>query len=100
MYFNGLKLYTIEFELVRKILRHRKQDYADFIVMYFNYRDLLGNYVYLDRNNKLQFNKKFGIDVRKEDRGVIRKVKAEIDKKYDKNISSIITDNIVKSILI
>lgn len=100
MYFNGLKLYTIEFELVRKILRHRKQDYADFIVMYFNYRDLLGNYVYFDKNNKLQFNKKFEIDVRKEDRGVIRKVKAEIDKKYDKNISSILTDNIVKSILI
>ena len=100
MYFCGLKIYTIDFELTRKILRHRKQDYADFIVMYFNYRDLLENYVYLDKNNKLQFNKKFGIDVREEDKGVIRKVKSQIDNKYSKDISSVLTDSIVKSMLI
>lgn len=98
MYFNGLKIYTLGFELTRKILRHRKQDYADFTVMYFNYRDLLGDYVYLDKNNKIQFNKKFGIHTKDEDKGVIRKIKAEIDKKYGENISSVISDNIIKSL--
>lgn len=95
MYFNGLKLYTTDFEIVRKIQRHGEQDYADFIMMYFNNRLLLGRYVYLNMDNKLQFIDDLKVDVDKKSDELIDLIKNEIDKKYEKNDSSKINKKII-----
>lgn len=95
MFFNGLKVYIMDFELVRKIFRHRVQDYADFIMMYFYYRDLLGNYVYLNEDDKLQFNKNLNIEVNKKNDYMINLIKNEIDKKYKKEESNVVTKKVI-----
>ena len=95
MYFNGLKIYTLDFELTRKIQRHRPEDYADFIMMYFYYRKLLGDYVFLNKDNKLQFNDKFNILVDKKDDYIINFIKNEIDKKYPLDEASNINKNVI-----
>lgn len=76
--FHGVKIYLIDYELVRKINRltiknypqeshnyYHKQvakDYTDFIMMYFYHRNLLGHYAYLDKDNKIKINDDFKIE--------------------------------------
>ena len=95
MYYNGLKIYLMDHEIVRKMLRHRAQDYADFIMMYFYHRPLLGQYVYLNKENKLEFNKNFNIEVDKNNNHLIEKIKNEMDKKYSQYESSKFNKNII-----
>ena len=74
--FHGIKIYLIDYELVRKIYRldknqydNREQyyikqsakDYTDFIMMYFNHRLVLGHYMFMDEKNKLKINTDFKI---------------------------------------
>ncbi len=79
--FHGIKIYLMDFELTKKILRINKlnfiydnkyhttkhiiqyaKDYTDFIMMYFFNRRLLGHYVFMDKNNKLKINNDFKIE--------------------------------------
>ena len=75
--FHGIKIYLIDYELVRKIFRLDKKnydnkeeyyikqsakDYTDFIMMYFYHRKILGHYMFMDKDNKLKINKDFKIE--------------------------------------
>ena len=95
LYFNGLKIYNLEFEIVRKI-RHKIQDYSDFIMMYFYHRNLLGHYVYLNKDNKLEFEKSLNVQIEKKNDYLINKIKNEIDKKYPKKESEPITKKVIE----
>ena len=58
MYFQGVKMYLLEHEIVRKLYRHRYQDFADFIVMLMFRRELINDFITLDENtNKLTLQK-------------------------------------------
>lgn len=76
-YFHGIKIYLIDYEIVRKIFRLDKKnyenreeyyikqcakDYTDFIMMYFYHRVLLGHYMYMNEKNKLKINRDFKIE--------------------------------------
>ncbi len=58
-YYNGIKMYIKDFELMRKLDRMNIKDYADFIVQYFKYNFMVNDVAYLDTNNKLQFKKPY-----------------------------------------
>lgn len=78
-YFNGIKIFLFEHELLRKMIRldyptyvernksidiymiQSAKDYADIITLYFTERLLISHYFYLDSNNKLKVNQKFKI---------------------------------------
>lgn len=96
LYFNGLKIYNIEFELIRKVLRHMAKDYADFIIMYFKFRNLLSNYVYLNKNNKLEFRPDLNVKVDKLDDNTLNEIYNIIKTKY--NINNVITKNIISDL--
>ncbi len=53
-YFQGYKCYLLDYEIIRKIHRNRKQDHADFIFLSNLYPELISKYVTL-KNNKLKY---------------------------------------------
>lgn len=101
MYFGGLKIYNIDLEIVRKINRveYVYQDCADFIMMYFYSRILMGQYVFVDKNNKLVFHERFGSKKIKKTPELIKKIKNYIDSRYNINKSKQITEKIIDSML-
>jgi hypothetical protein len=101
MYFGGMKMYNLDLEIVRKINRVEflHQDIADFIMMYFYNRILLGYYVFVDKNNKLSFHSKFGNKKIKKTTDLIKKIKNFIDSRYVINKSKMITDRIIDQII-
>lgn len=44
-YFNGFKCYLLQHELIRKVLRNRKQDHADFIMLSSNDSNIISEYI-------------------------------------------------------
>ena len=47
-YYNGIKFYLIDFEIARKFLRYRAQDYADFVILYLVHKNIIENSIILD----------------------------------------------------
>ena len=50
MYFQGLKMYLLDHEIVKKLYRHQIRDIADFIMMIMDRRNLINKYVTIDDN--------------------------------------------------
>lgn len=67
MYYQGIKLYLFDHEMVRKLFRHSPKDYADFIVMLLFKRDLVNDYLTIDSTYRLivrdEIIKKFKLDL-------------------------------------
>ncbi len=75
--FHGVKMYLIDFEIVKKIYRiytdnsykdvflraHKiiAKTYVDFIMMYFYNRNLLGHYCYMTKDNQFRINDDFKV---------------------------------------
>jgi hypothetical protein len=59
MYHNGLKLLTIDFEIMRKLIRSEVNDIGDFLMMCLTKSDLIGKYMYLDSKINIEYNKEF-----------------------------------------
>ena len=99
-YFNGFKHYLIDFEIVKKFLRYRPEDYADFIIMYLKFKDIIENRLILDENMKLKLPeysknnklKKYSNDPYKDTFEIIKK-------KYLPQDYSDININIIKNFL-
>jgi hypothetical protein len=100
MYFQGMKLYLLDHEIVRKILRHGEQDYADFIMMYFYWRLQLGHYIYLDKNNKMHFFNSYDELFDKHSDHLVQLISGEFRKKYLPKEYTEITDNVIKHLFI
>ncbi|AYV84081.1 MAG: glycosyltransferase, partial [Hyperionvirus sp.] len=52
MFYQGLKLYLFDHEIVRKLFRCRAQDLADFIYMLLFRRELVSNFISIDDKTK------------------------------------------------
>lgn len=59
MYHNGLKLLTIDFEIMRKLIRCEVNDIGDFLMMCLTKPELIGKYMYLDSKFNIEFNKEY-----------------------------------------
>lgn len=95
MYFNGIKINLIYHLMTKKIHDHDPLDLADIIVMYFNNKELLGDRVFLDKNNRIQFNKNLNIKIDNMDNKMINKIYFNIEKYYPYNN---INKNIIKEL--
>lgn len=59
LYHQGIKYCLLDMEIVRKIYRNKiKEDMTDFIMINLIKPELIGKYVYFDKNRKIQYNKK------------------------------------------
>ena len=56
MYYQGVRMYLLDHEMVRKLYRHRTQDFADFIVMLLHRRELVNPWMSLDEKHRLIIN--------------------------------------------
>ena len=99
-YSNGLKHYIIDIEIIRKFLRFRPEDYADFVMLYLKFKNQIQNKITLNENMTLKLpdyakDKKiisYSNDVSDDTLKLIHK-------KYMKNDYSDITKNVIKEIL-
>lgn len=96
-YYNGIKYYLLDYELIKKILQQNPSDYADLIMIYFNHKNLIGNLIYLDKNNKLQFTAQ--VETTKPDRINYQKIFHHIQKKYKPAEYKNITVDVIKQML-
>ncbi|VBB18493.1 glycosyltransferase [Yasminevirus sp. GU-2018] len=46
-YFQGIKMVTLEYEMIRKLIRNRTEDHVDFMMMNLLYKPVVTNYVTL-----------------------------------------------------
>lgn len=99
MYFQGIKMYLLDHEIIRKLYRFRSPDIADFVVILLFYRDLINKYITIDdHTNKMVIrDSKFMID--KFDEVFIRCVYDIINKKYPYPIKNKITFEIIRQLL-
>jgi hypothetical protein len=49
-YYNGIKFYLLDFEIARKFLRFKVQDYADFVILYLKHKNIIDNSITVDSN--------------------------------------------------
>jgi hypothetical protein len=106
-YYQGLKFYLLPFEIVRKLYRARKQDYADIIMMLFNNSNLITDFITLDSNNKLKIqDDNFNETMLKTNDGknkitheFINLIENQIRKKYNKKISDFINTKFLTNLL-
>jgi lipopolysaccharide biosynthesis glycosyltransferase len=100
MYYQGIKLYLLDHEIVRKLYRFRSQDFADFVVMLLFRRDLISKYITVDdRTSKLAVrDPKF--PMKKFDKTFIGCVYDIINRKYPFDIKSKITYKMVSGLLL
>ena len=99
-YNNGLKHYIIDIELIRKFLRFRPEDYADFVMLYLKFKNIIQNKITLDDNMTIKLpdyakDKKimsYSNDVSDDTLKLIQK-------KYIKNDYSDITKNVIQEFL-
>lgn len=54
-YFQGLKVYLLDYEIVRKLYRAGEQDFADFIMILFSKPELINDFITISDDNKLVF---------------------------------------------
>lgn len=99
LYFNGLKIAKKEFELVRKIMRSGKQDYADILMMYLYHRSMLDNHV-LMVNNKLKINDKYNRQFIIPNDDFTNFIKKLIDQRYPEEITNKIDKKMIEQIFI
>lgn len=85
-YFNGLKIYTINYEIIRKIYRNRKQDHADFLMMSSLYTELISQFVRMKNGNLI-----YDIDPN------LNISAPELKHKYTKKLLMMIYERYVKS---
>jgi hypothetical protein len=52
-YFQGLKFYLLDYEIVRKLFRSKVQDFADFVIILFTKPEIINDYVSISDDNKL-----------------------------------------------
>ena len=59
-YYHGVKMYKMEYEIVRKFMRIRGQDIADITMLYLNFKNMVGSNIQLDKNKKIIYPKYAG----------------------------------------
>jgi len=99
-YFNGIKFYILDFEIVRKFLRFKPEDYADFVILYLKYKNVIENKIILDENMHIKLPEyakdrklvSYSGNVYNDTLDLIRK-------KYTTEDCEDITINVIKSIL-
>lgn len=107
MYYQGVKLYLLDHELIRKIYRHRSQDFADFIVMLLFRRDLINKYITIDdTTHKMILRNIPNIDIdstkifpENTNNKVVNAIYNVINKKYPDYIKKNININVIKKLL-
>lgn len=52
-YFQGLKVVSLDFEMIRKLIRNRTQDHVDFLMMSLLYPEIMSEYIELTNTDQL-----------------------------------------------
>ena len=84
MYFQGVKLYLLDHEIIRKLYRFKSQDFADFIIMVLHFRNLINKYITIDDNTHKLIIRDNKLIINKYDKRFITYVYHSIKKKYPK----------------
>lgn len=54
-YFQGIKFVTLEFEIIRKLMRNRSHDHVDFLMMCILYKNIISKYMTCTNSNEPPF---------------------------------------------
>lgn len=95
MYYQGIKFYLLDHEIVRKLYRHNEQDWADFIFMLFYKNDLINKFMTIDINTHkliikdnyiklLALDLNFNVILSSINDKMIHEIYEQLNKKYNK----------------
>ena len=93
-YYNGIKVYKMDYEIVRKFIRIRGQDIADIAMLYLNFKNIVGTQIQMDNNNKIIYPKYTG--ELWDNNKTFQKAYDLIKKRYTLRDTSIVTISMLK----